>query len=84
MGVCTTGRQRLVGTPGKMVHMYTRADKVDKPEVKQVHLWYGERIDRDKISIVDVTVCGWINPPTEQISYNRELVTCDSCIRRSK
>jgi hypothetical protein len=56
----------------------------EKPEVKQVHLWYGERIDKDKVSIVDVTVCGWINPPQEQIVHDRNAVTCESCIRRSK
>lgn len=64
--------------------MFKRADKVDKPEPKATHLWYGERIDRDKISIVDVTVCGWINPPQSQITYDRLEVTCESCIRRSK
>jgi len=56
----------------------------ERPEVKHVHLWYGERIDRDKIAIVDVTVCGWVNPPSDQIAYEKSLVTCDSCIRRSK
>lgn len=64
--------------------MYIRSDKIDKPEVKQVHLWCGERIDKETLSVVDVTVCGWVNPPTEQVSYSKESVTCDSCIRRSK
>jgi hypothetical protein len=56
----------------------------EKPEIKPIHLWYGERIDKDNISVVDVTVCGWINPPSEQISNDRNIVTCESCIRRSK
>lgn len=43
--------------------MYIRSDKIDKPEVKQVHLWCGERIDKETLSVVDVTVCGWVNPP---------------------
>lgn len=56
----------------------------DTPEVKQLHLWYGERIDKDRLSIVDVTVCGWVNPPAEQVRYEKDMVTCESCIRRSK
>lgn len=64
--------------------MFTRADKIDKPEVKDVHLWFGERIDKDAITIVDITVCAWINPPKEQITHNKKEVTCESCIRRAK
>lgn len=64
--------------------MYKRTDKIDKPEVKQVHLWYGERIDKDNLSVIDVTVCGWANPPIGQITYEKQAATCDSCIRRSK
>lgn len=64
--------------------MYKRADKVEKEVVKQVHLWFGERLDKDKISVVDVTACGWVNPPVDQYVYDKSMVTCDSCIRRSK
>jgi hypothetical protein len=64
--------------------VYAKAFKTENPEVKEIHLWYGERIDKDNISIVDVTVCAWVNPPKEQITHSRELVTCDSCIRRAK
>jgi hypothetical protein len=61
-----------------------RADKIDKPKVEDVHLWFGERIDEYALSVVDITVCAWINPPSEQITTDKTLVTCHSCIKRSK
>lgn len=61
-----------------------RADKIDKLKVEDVHLWFGERIEEYTFSVVDITVCAWINPPSEQITSDRTLVTCESCIKRSK
>jgi hypothetical protein len=84
MAACIIGRPLLADIRSKVMSVYSRANKIEKPEVKHIHLWFGERIDKDDISIVDVTVCAWVNPPKEQITHNKELVTCDSCIRRAK
>lgn len=75
-----TGKQHLAGTRSRIVSV--KADKIEK--TKDVHLWFGERVDEYTFSVVDITVCAWINPPLEQITYDRTLVTCESCIKRSK
>jgi hypothetical protein len=33
-------------------------------------------------SPVDITACGWVNPPTERLVYKVDEVTCVVCLER--